>query len=226
MDIVVRDVTMDDLEALAPLWDEAQRAAGRRRAVPLALSIDRLRRRVELASGGGFRFLVAWRGDRPTGLATVSLTDGGALMDSPGVHVHVLHVEAAQRRRGIGAALLAAVAGWAQRDRVRPDSRRRAACLARGHALVRPARLRPLRQPAGGLHRRPAPPPGQSSSTRVAGGAGFGPGGCAAPRARYNVLIRHVSRPVAMRLPSSSTTGMTKLMSVRPTATASLWACT
>lgn len=113
MDIVVRDVNMDDLDSLTPLWEEAQRAAGRRRPVPLALSMDRLRRRVELASTGGFRFLAAWRGDRPLGVATVSLTDGGPLVDSPGVHVHVLHVTEQYRHRGVGSALLAAVTGWA-----------------------------------------------------------------------------------------------------------------
>ncbi len=114
MDIAVADVTMDQLEQLAPLWEQAWRSSGRRRTgVPLALSMDRLRRRVELAAGGGYRFLAAWDGDSPVGIATVSLTDGGPMMDAPGVHVHVLHVAQEHRNRRVGTALLAAVTDWA-----------------------------------------------------------------------------------------------------------------
>ena len=88
MDIAVRDVTMDQLEQVAPLWDQAWRVSGRRRtAVPLALSIDRMRRRVDLAAGGGYRFPGAWIADEPVGIATVSLTDGGPHDGRPwGVH--------------------------------------------------------------------------------------------------------------------------------------------
>jgi GNAT superfamily N-acetyltransferase len=114
MDIEVRDVTMDHIEALAPLWDQAWRTSGRRRAsVPMALSMDRLRRRVEAAAGGGFRFLAAWMGDIPVGIATVSLTDGGPMMDAPGVHIHVLHVCEDRRNLRVGTALLEEVADWA-----------------------------------------------------------------------------------------------------------------
>ena len=114
MDIAVRDVTMDQLEQVAPLWDQAWRVSGRRRtAVPLALSIDRMRRRVDLAAGGGYRFLGAWIADEPVGIATVSLTDGGPMMDAPGVHIHVLHVDEEHRNRRVGTALLAEVTRWA-----------------------------------------------------------------------------------------------------------------
>ncbi|MCU0294457.1 MAG: GNAT family N-acetyltransferase [Candidatus Nanopelagicales bacterium] len=75
--------------------------------------MDRLRRRVELAAGGGYRFLAAWDGDSPVGIATVSLTDGGPMMDAPGVHVHVLHVAEEHRNRRVGTALLSAVTDWA-----------------------------------------------------------------------------------------------------------------
>ena len=114
MGITVRDVAMSDLEQVAVLWERAWRSAGRRKSnVPMALSLDRLRRRVEVAAGGGFRFLAAWDGDTVVGIATVSLTDGGPLMDAPGVHIHVLHVDDAQRDRGVGTALLAEVTDWA-----------------------------------------------------------------------------------------------------------------
>lgn len=113
-DIRVRDVTMDHLEQVASLWDQAWRASGRRRTtLPMALSMDRLRRRVEVAAGGGYRFLAAWLDDEPVGIATVSLTDGGPMMDAPGVHIHVLHVSDAHRNLGVGSALLAEVAAWA-----------------------------------------------------------------------------------------------------------------
>lgn len=114
MDIIVRDVTMDHLEQVAPLWEQAWNASGRRRvSVPMALSMDRLRRRVEVAAGGGYRFLAAWHGDLPVGLATVSLTDGGPMMDAPGVHIHVLHVSEDHRNQRVGTALLAEVTDWA-----------------------------------------------------------------------------------------------------------------
>ena len=114
MQIAVRDVTMEHLEQVAPLWDQAWCASGRRRTVvPLALSMDRMRRRVELASGGGYRFLAAWMADTPVGIATVSLTDGGPMMDAPGVHIHVLHVDEEHRNRQVGTALLAEVTKWA-----------------------------------------------------------------------------------------------------------------
>lgn len=113
-EISVHDVTMDHLEQVAPLWDQAWRASGRRRtSLPMALSMDRLRRRVEVAEGGGYRFLAAWLGGVPVGIATVSLTDGGPMMDAPGVHIHVLHVSEAHRDRGAGSALLGEVADWA-----------------------------------------------------------------------------------------------------------------
>ncbi len=114
MPSVVRDVTMDDLEHVAPLWEQAWQAAGRRRtSLPMALSMDRLRRRVEVAAGGGYRFLGAWTDGEPSGLATVSLTDGGPMMDAPGVHIHVLFVSPEHRRRRVGSALLSEVADWA-----------------------------------------------------------------------------------------------------------------
>jgi GNAT superfamily N-acetyltransferase len=114
MEIEIRDVELDHIDTVAPLWDEAWRAGGRRRSgMPLALSLDRMRRRVEAAAGGGFRLVAAWRDDVPVGIATVSLTDGGPMMDAPGVHIHMLHVHQAVRGRGVGSALLAEVVAWA-----------------------------------------------------------------------------------------------------------------
>jgi GNAT superfamily N-acetyltransferase len=114
MQIVVRDVSLEHIETVAPLWDEAWRAGGRRRSgMPLALSLDRMRRRVEAANTGGFRFIAAWDGDVPVGLATISLTDGGPMLDAPGVHIHMLHVADGCRDRGVGTALLVEVVEWA-----------------------------------------------------------------------------------------------------------------
>lgn len=115
MAVDIRDVELDHIDDVAPLWDEAWRAAGRRRVdLPLGLSLDRMRRRVEAAAGGGFRFLAAWDAEQPVGLATVSLTDGGPMMDAPGVHIHMLHVAEDTRCRGVGTALLAEVVDWAE----------------------------------------------------------------------------------------------------------------
>lgn len=108
-------MTLEDLDHVAPLWDQAWRAGGRRRqGMPLALSIDRMRRRVTAAAGGGFRFMAAWLDGQPVGIATVSLTDGGPMMDAPGVHIHVLHVDDHVRHHGAGKALLREVVAWAE----------------------------------------------------------------------------------------------------------------
>lgn len=115
MEIAVRDVTMDHLDSVAPVWEQAWRVSGRRRSsVPLALSMDRMRRRVELSHGGGYRFLAAWSDGVPVGIATVSITDGGPMMEAPGVHIHVLHVEEHHRNQRVGTALLAEVTAWAR----------------------------------------------------------------------------------------------------------------
>lgn len=114
MAVEVRDVELDDIESVAPLWDEAWRAGGRKRSgMPIGLSLDRMRRRVEAASNGGFRFIAAWKDEEPVGLATVSLTDGGPMMDAPGVHIHMLHVRTDHRDQGVGTALLVEVVNWA-----------------------------------------------------------------------------------------------------------------
>ena len=114
MTVEVRDVELDHIELVAPLWDEAWRAGGRKRAgMPIGLSLDRMRRRVEAAANGGFRFIAAWAGDQPVGIATVSLTDGGPMMDAPGVHIHMLHVGSDFRDQGVGPALLVEVVNWA-----------------------------------------------------------------------------------------------------------------
>lgn len=114
MTIAVRDVEMDHIELVAPLWDQAWRAGGRKRSgMPIGLSLDRMRRRVEAAANGGFRFMAAWDGDTPVGIATVSITDGGPMMDAPGVHIHMLHVDTEHRDHGVGTALLVEVVNWA-----------------------------------------------------------------------------------------------------------------
>ena len=122
MTIDIRDVELDHIDEVAPLWDEAWRSGGRRRGgLPLALSLDRMRRRVEAAAGGGFRFLAAWHGDEPVGLATVSLTDGGPMMDAPGVHIHMLHVAQGTRCRLSAASAPASSPSSAAARRSRPQ---------------------------------------------------------------------------------------------------------
>lgn len=121
MAVIVRDVTLEEIELVAPLWEQAWRPGGRRSRD--VVDIERaVRRRVEVAAGGGFRFLAAWSRDTPVGLATVSLTDGMA--EGPGLHVHMMHVAAENRYRGVGTALLAEIASWATRlgsDRIVVD---------------------------------------------------------------------------------------------------------
>lgn len=97
MAVAVREVAMDDIVALMPLWDEVE---GRP-------SVEVLIGRIELSlADHGFKILIAWEGQSAVGIACVALTDVGSWAEIPGVQVSGLHVRGVNRHRGVAKALL------------------------------------------------------------------------------------------------------------------------
>lgn len=204
MEIAVRDVTMDHLDSVAPVWEQAWRVSGRRRSsVPLALSMDRMRRRVELprwwvpllgrvvrrgSCGHRHCFHHRWRPD-----------DGGPRSAHPRAARRRAPSQPAGRHRAVGRGhRMGALVGFRSGRGGRP-----AGIPGRG-AVVRGVGLRPISQPADRQHRRCAAPLGCAGIDRPDRGSQ----GRSGPRCAYcGSRSRQVSRPVAIRRPSSSWTG-------------------
>ena len=100
MPISVREVAMDDLVALMPIWDEIV-------AETTTLAVSDLIARIELSlSDIGFKLYTAWDGTAAVGVACVALTDVGTWTETPGVQVSGLHVLGRFRQRGVARLLM------------------------------------------------------------------------------------------------------------------------
>ena len=98
--IQVRDVVLDDLVSLMPIWEEIQ-------AETPGLAVDALLGRIELSlSQNGFRMVVALDATTVVGVACVGLTDVGTWTETPGIQVSGLHVLSNYRHRGVAKAIL------------------------------------------------------------------------------------------------------------------------
>jgi len=112
--VVVRDACPDDLPALLAMWRELRDIGGRlERAVPPATEDGALDRLLRITSDPDSRALVATLSDMVVGMAVLTCTPYAPLFDQKAVHVHYLHVREGARRRGVGKALLAAAATFA-----------------------------------------------------------------------------------------------------------------
>lgn len=113
--VMVRDAVPDDLPDLVGLWQELLPTSARVERGPgqsaEAAVLERLR---EVTQSPDRRLVVATVAGEVAGMAV--LTFGGVLplIDQNAVHVHYLHVRDGLRRRGVGHALLAAAASWAE----------------------------------------------------------------------------------------------------------------
>jgi GNAT superfamily N-acetyltransferase len=109
----VTEVLPAELDALVPLWDDlrTQHESG---PYPVG-GLDRLHDRM---SGddprAGIHVVAAWQAGRPVGIATMSLQDAGPWWEPPSVLVSLLYVTQDARRRGVGQALLAEAATFAE----------------------------------------------------------------------------------------------------------------
>lgn len=113
--VTVRDATEDDLPALLTMWRELQQTtAPYDRAAPRPSETGVLVRLREARCDPSVRILVATSDEQPVGMAVLTHQPFAALFDSYSVHVHYLHVRVGHRRRGVGSALVAATAAYAE----------------------------------------------------------------------------------------------------------------
>jgi GNAT superfamily N-acetyltransferase len=113
--IVVRDACPDDLPAVLEMWAELREIGGRlERATPPATADGALDRLLAITMDPDSRALIATSGDEIAGMAVLTCSQYAPLFDQIAVHVHYLHVREGNRRRGVGKALLAAAASFAE----------------------------------------------------------------------------------------------------------------
>lgn len=113
--VMVRPATTDDLPDLLALWREQRALAGRAERMtpePSAEAVLRLLARAH--ADPGTRIVVACVDHAVVGLAVLTHEPVGALFDTRAVHLHCLQVNEGHRRRGVGHALVAAAAGFAE----------------------------------------------------------------------------------------------------------------
>jgi GNAT superfamily N-acetyltransferase len=113
--IVVRDACPDDLPAVLEMWEELREIGGRlERLTPSATTDGALDRLLAITRDPDSRALIATSGDEVAGMAVLTCAQYAPLFDQNAVHVHYLHVRDGNRRRGVGKALLAAAASYAE----------------------------------------------------------------------------------------------------------------
>lgn len=113
----VRRAGVGDLDELVLLWAQAREDALHGTRMFGSAGVDQLqvRLREALASGGLTVLLACWDG-RPAGYALTRIMPVSPLLEGPTLLVDHLYVASGLRRRGVGHALLAAVAGLAERN--------------------------------------------------------------------------------------------------------------
>ncbi len=111
--VVVRDVDVDDAEALQAIWVDFATEPSRP-SRPNA-SLDQIRRAIErLVTEPSERLLVAVSDDTPVGVAHLRRAPLSPIHDEAAVHVGYLHVLSGHRRRGVGKLLLDSAVAWAE----------------------------------------------------------------------------------------------------------------
>lgn len=106
----VRIATQDDLPVVVTLWGQLQDGAGRSTATD-----DELTERFStILDSPTTRVVVATYDEAIEGMAVLSTTTLGPLSTAPAVHIAHAVVEGGTRRRGVGRALVAAAAAYAE----------------------------------------------------------------------------------------------------------------
>lgn len=109
--VTVRTATPQDAPVLVELWAELRELSGRQVSLPsVEAVVARLQR---VAEDPDSRVVVAVCDESVVGLAVYALGVVSSLVEATAVSITYLHVRRGERRRGIGAALVAAAAAFA-----------------------------------------------------------------------------------------------------------------
>ncbi len=109
--VVVRDATSDDCADVLAMWTQL-RAVGRNAAPPPSEQGVHSRLR-HAASDPDLRIVVGVIDGEVAGMAVMTHLHFTVLFEAPSVHVNFMHVREPFRRRGVGRALVAAAATYA-----------------------------------------------------------------------------------------------------------------
>lgn len=113
--VVVREAGPGDVEVLARSWAELREVLGRAdRLAPAATAAGVAHRLREAAANPDCRILVAVVGDDVVGSCVLVREAYAPLFEVDAVHLSYLHVADGARRRGVGKALIAAAAAFAE----------------------------------------------------------------------------------------------------------------
>jgi ribosomal protein S18 acetylase RimI-like enzyme len=113
--VVVREATPDDLPAVLELWRQQRDLVGRAERLLPEPSFDAALALIRRATQDPHtRLTVATLGEAVVGLVVLTHQPFAALFDVGTVHLHYLQVHESYRRRGVGHALVAAAASFAE----------------------------------------------------------------------------------------------------------------
>lgn len=113
--MTVRDARSEDLPDLTEMWRELREIGSRLdRATPAVTEQGVLQRLDAVSADPDSRALVAVVDGVVAGMAVLTRAPYAPLFDQSAVHVNYLHVRQEHRRRGVGKALLAAAAAYAE----------------------------------------------------------------------------------------------------------------
>jgi GNAT superfamily N-acetyltransferase len=115
--IEVRDARPDDADSLVTLWQEMAAGTGHQSRLLAAPSAESARASIARQQNDPFGRLVVGEIDgRLGGMAYLRQTPISPLHDEVTVSVEYLHVSDHARRHGLGKALIAEAAGWAEHE--------------------------------------------------------------------------------------------------------------
>ena len=109
MAITVREVAIEEIEDLLPIWDEINLGAA-------TLDKSALITRIEISqSSESLKLVAAWDGNRAVGIACISIADVGVWAESLSLQVSGLHVLKNSRHRGVAKAILNSALSYADK---------------------------------------------------------------------------------------------------------------
>lgn len=117
--VLTRAATGDDIPAVLELWDELRQVGGRGERSTNPVQVAEVRDRLaQVVENPSYRVILASISDVPAGMAVLHVTRPDPFTDARVVNVAHLVVARAARDKGVGHALLSAVADFATERRL------------------------------------------------------------------------------------------------------------